>query len=76
MPEPRAPVPKKRDRETPARRGALVSGLSRVSFQEVSIVFKEPIYKMLHKIKKEPFFKWPPKMQGDSSSRDPKSKCS
>ena len=32
------------------------------SFKGVYTVFKEPIYKLLHKINKEPFFKWPPKM--------------
>ena len=30
----------------------------------VSSVFKEPIYKVLEKIKNEPYFKWPNKMGG------------
>ena len=31
----------------------------------VSSVFKEPVYRILEKIKNEPYFKWPNKMGGD-----------
>ena len=76
VPELRASVPKKRDREPPVRRRAPNLTLNRLSFQGINTVFKEPIYNMLHKIKKEPLFKWPPKMQGELSSRDSTSRCS
>ena len=32
------------------------------SFQAFETVFKEPIYKLIEKIKREPFFVWPPKL--------------
>jgi hypothetical protein len=35
------------------------------SFKAHSTVFKEPIYRILEKIKVEPFFVWPPKLPGD-----------
>ena len=33
----------------------------------VNLVFKEPVYKILEKIKNEPYFKWPNKMGEDPS---------
>lgn len=36
----------------------------------MNTIFKEPIYKLLGKIKTHPFFKRPQPMKGDSSSRD------
>lgn len=36
----------------------------------VSLVFKEPIYKVLEKIKNEPYFKWPNKMGRDPTKRN------
>jgi hypothetical protein len=46
------------------------------SFQAFETVFKEPIYKILNKIKDKPYFVWPPKLLGDPVSRDPKLQCS
>ena len=34
---------------------------------EVNMVFKEPINKIVDRIKNKPFFKWPNKMGGDPS---------
>ena len=34
---------------------------------EVNMVFKEPIHKIVDRIKNEPFFKWPNKMGDDPS---------
>ena len=33
--------------------------------QAVNVVFREPVQKVLEKVKNEPFFKWPNKMAGD-----------
>uniref|UniRef100_A0A2N9H7K0 Reverse transcriptase domain-containing protein n=1 Tax=Fagus sylvatica TaxID=28930 RepID=A0A2N9H7K0_FAGSY len=38
-------------------------------------VFKEPIYKLMEKIKREPFFVWPPKLLGNPALRDGKLYC-
>ena len=45
------------------------------AFQAVNTVFKEPIYKVLAKIKDEPFIKWPRKMGGDPSKRNNALRC-
>ncbi|XP_028081084.1 uncharacterized protein LOC114282575 [Camellia sinensis] len=45
------------------------------SHKAVVIVFKEPIYRILEKIKREPFFIWPPKMLGDPVRRNQKLRC-
>ena len=34
--------------------------------QTVSTVFREPVHRVLEKIKNEPYFKWPNKMAGES----------
>ena len=36
---------------------------------EVNVAFKEPIHKIVDRIKNEPFFRWPNKMGGDHSRR-------
>ena len=33
--------------------------------QAVNVVFREPVQKILEKVRNEPFFKWPNKMAGD-----------
>ena len=33
--------------------------------QAVNVVFREPVQKVLEKVRNEPFFKWPNKMAGD-----------
>ena len=35
------------------------------SAQAVNVVFREPVQKVLEKVRNEPFFKWPNKMAGD-----------
>ena len=41
----------------------------------MNTIFKEPIYKLLSKIKSQPFFKWPQPMKGDPSTRDQNKLC-
>ena len=64
-------TPKKKEKEkegAPSQKGLMpVLGSS---FKGVHTMLKESIYKLLHKIKKEPFFKWTPKMQGDPSTQN------
>ncbi|XP_028127157.1 uncharacterized protein LOC114323696 [Camellia sinensis] len=45
------------------------------SHEAVMTVFKEPIYRILEKIKREPFFVCPPKMLGDPARRNQKLRC-
>ena len=45
------------------------------TFRAFETVFKEPIYKILEKIKNEPFFVWPPKLLGNPTLRDGKLYC-
>jgi hypothetical protein len=45
------------------------------SFRAFGTVFKEPIYRLIEKIKREPFFTWPPKLIGNPDSRDTKLYC-
>ncbi|XP_028059904.1 uncharacterized protein LOC114263538 [Camellia sinensis] len=45
------------------------------SHETVMTVFKELIYRILEKIKREPFFVWPPKMLGDPARRNQKLRC-
>ncbi|KAJ8649485.1 hypothetical protein MRB53_002508 [Persea americana] len=64
------------DRRRPPSTSAAALGSGRKSrheatnFKAVNTIFKEPIYRLLGKIKTQPFFKWPQPMKGDSSSRD------
>ena len=45
------------------------------NMQVVNAVFKEPVQRVLEKVKNEPFFKWPNKMVGDSSKRNQSLYC-
>jgi hypothetical protein len=45
------------------------------SFKAFQIVFKEPIYRILDKIKRQPFFVWPPKQIGDPVARNQNLYC-
>ena len=38
--------------------------------QAVNVVFREPVQKVLEKVRNEPFFKWPNKMAGDPVNRN------
>ena len=42
---------------------------------EVNVVFKEPVHKIVDRIKNEPFFRWPNKMGGDPSRRNQNLYC-
>ena len=44
-------------------------------FEAVNTIFKEPIYKMLDKIKDKVFFKWPAPMRGAPSTRNQNLRC-
>uniref|UniRef100_A0A2N9F3W1 Uncharacterized protein n=1 Tax=Fagus sylvatica TaxID=28930 RepID=A0A2N9F3W1_FAGSY len=46
------------------------------TFWAFETVFKEPIYKVMEKIKREPFFVWPPKMIGNPALKDGNLYCS
>ena len=35
--------------------------------REVNVMFKEPVHKIVDRIKNEPYFRWPNKMGGDPS---------
>ena len=43
--------------------------------QAVNVVFREPVQKVLEKVRDEPFFKWPNKMAGDPNSRNQNLYC-
>ena len=43
--------------------------------QAVSTVFREPVHRVLEKIKNEPYFKWPNKMAGESTRRNQNFYC-
>ncbi len=45
------------------------------TFWAFETVFKEPIYKIMEKIKREPFFVWPPKLLGNPALKDGKLYC-
>jgi hypothetical protein len=45
------------------------------TFRAFKTVFKEPIYKLMEKIKREPFFIWPLKLLGNPALRDGKLYC-
>ena len=42
---------------------------------EVNVAFKEPVHKIVDRIKNEPFFRWPNKMGGDPSRRNQNMYC-
>ncbi|XP_023906155.1 uncharacterized protein LOC112017930 [Quercus suber] len=43
--------------------------------QIVSAVFREPVHKVLERIRNEPYFRWPNKMAGDPEKRDQSRYC-
>ena len=42
---------------------------------EVNVAFKEPVHKIVDRIKNEPFFRWPNKMGGNPSQRNQNLYC-
>ena len=42
----------------------------RPSLEVVNSIFKEPIHRILEKLKHDPYFKWPSKMNSDASWRN------
>ena len=57
----------------PRRDFAWQSGSANV--QVVNVVFREPVQKVLEKVRNEPFFKWLNKMVGDLVNRNQKLYC-
>ena len=45
------------------------------NMQAVNVVFREPVQKILEKVRNEPFFKWPNKMVGDPVNRNQNLYC-
>ena len=43
---------------------------SKMQLGEVNVAFKEPVHKIVDRIKNELFFRWPKKMGGDPSRRN------
>ena len=43
--------------------------------QAVNVVFRQPVQKVLEKVRNEPFFKWPNKMAGDPVNRNQNLYC-
>ena len=48
---------------------------SKAKMGEVNVAFKEPVHKIVDRIKNEPFFRWANKMGGDLSRRNQNSYC-
>ena len=46
-----------------------------VNSRAVNVVFREPVQKVLEKVRNEPFFKWPNKMAGDPINRNQNLYC-
>ena len=46
-----------------------------VQIREVNVAFKEPVHKIIDRIKNEPYFRWPNKMGGDQSRRNQNLYC-
>ncbi|XP_030939985.1 uncharacterized protein LOC115964896 [Quercus lobata] len=46
-----------------------------IGAQAVHAVFREPLHKILEKVKNEPFFQWPSKMAGDPAKRNQNLYC-
>ncbi|XP_030969637.1 uncharacterized protein LOC115989901 [Quercus lobata] len=46
-----------------------------IGAQEICAVFREPLHKILEKVKYEPFFQWPNKMAGDPSKHNHNMYC-
>ena len=46
-----------------------------MQIEGVHVVFKEPVHKILERIRNEPFFRWPNKMGGDPSRRNQNLYC-
>ena len=42
---------------------------------EVNVTFKEPVHRIVDRIKNEPYFRWPNKMRGDPSRRNQNLYC-
>ena len=48
---------------------------SKMQLGEVNVAFKEPVHKIIDRIKNEPFFRWSNKMGGDPSQRNQNLYC-
>jgi hypothetical protein len=68
------PKPSTRSKNT-AKSLSTLSNFVVPTFRAFETVFKEPIYKLLEKIKREPFFVWPPKLLENPVLRNEKLYC-
>ncbi len=68
------PKPSTRSKNT-AKSLSTLSNFVAPTFRAFETVFKEPIYKLLEKIKREPFFVWPPKLLENPVLRNEKLYC-
>uniref|UniRef100_A0A2N9HC17 Retrotransposon gag domain-containing protein n=1 Tax=Fagus sylvatica TaxID=28930 RepID=A0A2N9HC17_FAGSY len=66
--------PQARTTQTPKARSAPTS-YAAPSFKAFQMVFKEPIHRLLDKIKGKPFFVWPSKLIGDPEVRNQNLYC-
>ena len=74
--QPKVVTPKPSARSNNAAKGlSAPSNFVAPTFRAFKTIFKEPIYKLLEKIKREPFFVWPPKLLGNPALRDGKLFC-
>jgi hypothetical protein len=74
--QPKVITPKPSARSSPAVKNLSgPSDFASPSFQAFETVFKEPIYRLVEKIKREPLFVWPPKLLGNLDLRDAKLYC-
>ena len=48
---------------------------SEVQMGEVNVTFKEPVHKIVNRIKNEPYFRWPNKIGGDPSRQNQSLHC-
>ena len=56
-------------------RGGLTIQEPATQMGEVNVTFKEPVHRILDRIKHEPYFRWPKKMEGDPSRRNQNLYC-
>ena len=74
--QPKVTTPKPSTRSNNSAKGQPTpSNFVAPTFRSFETVLKEPIYKLLEKIKREPFFIWPPKLLGNAALRDEKLYC-
>ena len=56
-------------------RGGLTIQEPAAKMEEVNVTFKESVHRILDRIKHEPYFRWPNKIEGDPSRRNQNLYC-